>query len=276
MAAAVAAEQAALERERESRQRLAELEAHKTEFVSSISHELRTPLTSISGYLELLTDGAAGPLTEQQREMMAIIDRNSRRLLGMLDGLVTLSRLEAGTFSVRADPVDLVALVDRVLTTLAPTISARSLTLEIDFDAGVGPVPGDAVELERAVENVVTNAVKFTEPGGRITCRVRSVAGLVVLTVADTGIGISPTDREKLFTRFFRSGAALEQAVQGTGLGLVIVKGIIESHRGEVSVSSDLGTGTTVTISLPRHVAAAEPPPPAGAAATGEAVAISR
>lgn len=274
VAAAVAAEQAALERERESRRQLIELDRHKTEFISSISHELRTPLTSISGYLELLAEGAAGPLTDAQRQMLAIIDRNSRRLLALLDSLVTLSRLEAGTLSIRFDEVDVGALIERVLAAAAVMISARGLVSEINLDAGIGLVPGDAVELERALHHVVTNAIKFTGPGGRISCRARRLADRVVLTVSDTGVGISPSDQERLFTRFFRSGAAHEQAVQGTGLGLVIVKGIIDGHHGDVSVSSVLGSGTTVTIGLP--CSAAGGPGPAMTTRGEAPAAISR
>ncbi|MEP6461811.1 MAG: HAMP domain-containing sensor histidine kinase, partial [Frankiaceae bacterium] len=260
-AAAVAAEQAALERERESRNRLVELDRHKSEFISSVSHELRTPLTSISGYLELLMDGEAGPLTDQQHNILAIIDRNSRRLLALLDGLLTLSRLDAGTLSVRIDPVDVSGLVDAVLTAAAPALAARSLTLETELAPDLGIVHGDAVELERALENVVTNAIEFTEPGGRVSFGVQSTADSVVLAVADTGVGIPAADRAKLFTRFFRSGSAQEKAIQGTGLGLVIVKGIIDSHHGDITIASTPGCGTTVTIRLPRQYEAPAPAP---------------
>lgn len=249
---ALAAEQAALERERESRHRLTELDRQKTEFISSISHELRTPLTSISGYLELLTDGEAGTLTDQQCQMLSIIDRNSRRLLALLDGLLTLSQMEAGTFGVRMDRVEMRAVLDAVLRAAAPTLADRSLRLTVDVSQDLGVVRGDAVELGRALENVLTNAMKFTSPGGLIAMRARSTLDSVVITVEDTGVGIPDADREKLFTGFFRAGVAQELALQGAGLGLVIVKVIVDCHRGEVSIASTPDCGTTVIITLPR------------------------
>lgn len=242
-----------LDLEQKGLQRLANLDRYTSEFVSSISHELRTPLTSISGYAELLMDGDAGPLTDGQRRMLGIIDRNSRRLLDLLDSLMTLSQLEAGTLSMRSDAVDVRALIERVRMGAAPLLAASPRRLDVDVDPDVGWLDGDADELERALLNLVSNAVKFTGPASRIWISAGLDGDRVVITVRDDGPGILQEDQGQLFSRFFRSRAAHDQAIQGTGLGLVIVKGIVDGHAGDVGVTSAPGVGTAVAVSLPRR-----------------------
>lgn len=227
-----------------------ELDQQRSEFISSISHELRTPLTSISGYVELLLDGGAGSLTGPQLQILAIIDRNNRRLLTLLDDLFTLSRLESGAMSLRSDQVEVAELIAAVRQAMEPMLTDRGLTFDVVVEAGTGSLRGDPVELQRALVNLVTNAGKFT-PAGVVRLTAGRTQGQVVFTVGDTGSGIGYADQERLFSRFFRARSASEQAIQGTGMGLVIVKGIVEGHGGTVSIASTPGVGTTVTVTLP-------------------------
>ncbi|WP_019873326.1 PAS domain-containing sensor histidine kinase [Sporichthya polymorpha] len=231
--------------------RLRELDQAKSDFVSSVSHELRTPLTSIIGYLEMLVEGDGGPLTVEQLQLAEVVERNSRRLLALIEDLLTLSHIEAGRTEPVAEPVDLAAVVADVQRTVVPILGARELEVVVDVPEDIGSVLGDAGQLERVLFNLVTNAVKFTPDGGRVSIVGAAVDGLARLSVSDSGIGIPEEEQEQLFTRFFRSSAARENAIQGTGLGLVIVKSIVEAHGGSISVASLVGVGTTVTVELP-------------------------
>jgi signal transduction histidine kinase len=241
----------AYERERHMVGKLQELDNVKTEFVSSVSHELRTPLTSIVGYLELLNDGAAGQLDPEQTRMLDVIERNSRRLLSLIEDLLTLSRIESGAFKVSLAEVELPPLVEGVVESIRPNLDRHEIKLEVELAERLGMVRGDAAQLERVLTNLLTNAVKFTPGGGRVTLTARPVGKTVAISVSDTGIGIPLHEQPKLFSRFFRSSTAQEQAIQGTGLGLVIVKSIVEHHGGTIWFTSKPGTGTTFTVTLP-------------------------
>jgi signal transduction histidine kinase len=239
----------AYERERHMVAKLQELDNAKTEFVSSVSHELRTPLTSIVGYLELLTEGAG--LDPSQVRMLEVIERNSRRLLALIEDLLTLSRIESGAFKVSLATVQLPPLIEAVVEAIRPTIDNRRIELAVNLPEHLASVRGDASQLERVLANLLTNAAKFTEPGGKVTVSARTVGDHVAVSVADTGIGIPEAEQPKLFSRFFRSSISREQAIQGTGLGLVIVKSVIEHHGGSIWFTSRPGLGSTFTVSLP-------------------------
>jgi signal transduction histidine kinase/CHASE3 domain sensor protein len=265
----------AYERERHMVAKLQELDNAKTEFVSSVSHELRTPLTSIVGYLELLTDEDGVPLEPSQARMVEVIERNSRRLLALIEDLLTLSRIESGAFKVSLALVELPPLVAAVIEAIRPSIDSRQLELMVDLPERMPPVQGDAAQLERVLANLLTNAAKFTPPGGRVTVSGQTVGDHVALSVADTGIGIPEAEQPKLFSRFFRSSISQEQAIQGTGLGLVIVKSVVEHHGGSIWFTSRPGAGSTFTVSLPAaagEVDAAAQQPLALGPATGPSV----
>jgi signal transduction histidine kinase len=229
----------------------------KSDFVSRISHELRSPLTSVIGYIELLVDGGPGEPNAEQLRMFAIIERNSRRLLALIEDLLTMSRAEAGTFELEVGPVDVRELVARVAETVAPSIARADLQLVVDLDAAVG-LTADSDQLERALLNLVSNAVKFTPPGGEIEISSCVEGDDLALSVRDTGSGIPSEEQERLFTRFFRSTQAKEQQVAGTGLGLYIVKQIIELHGGTIDVSST-PAGSTFRIRVPVSGPPADP-----------------
>ena len=229
----------------------AEARQSKTEFVAMVSHELRTPMTSIAGFVELLEDGADGALTPQQEAFVEAIHRNSDRLRALADDLLTVSSLEAGTFSAEHNLVDFAEALPAVETALQTVISSREL--EVSFEVPAEPVMilGDARGLEALVTNLVSNALKFTEDGGWVRCTLKVVAGRARLEVSDNGLGIPESEQPSLFTRFFRSSTAQEHAIQGSGLGLTIVDSIVKSHRGEISVVSAHLRGSTFTVTLP-------------------------
>jgi PAS domain S-box-containing protein len=252
--------QKALDTERRAVKRLTEIDQVKDAFVSSVSHELRTPMTNIVGYLELMQDGVYGVPTPGQSDAMARIDMYARRLLSLIDDLLTLSSMESIDQRRRRGQVDLVGVVQRGVEIAAPGLAGRDLGLTVDVPDHPVVVIGDNGELERLVINLTTNAVKFTPDGGTITVRLleaREGAG-PVLEVQDTGIGIREEDREMLFTRFFRTSHAHELNVPGSGLGLSIAKAITEVHGGHISATSVPGQGSTFRVEFPdQDVAAA-------------------
>lgn len=246
-----------LAREHEVVERLTQLDRDKTDFVSSVTHELRTPVTSMLGYLELLDDGDAGPLNPAQGRMLEAIGRNSRRLLSRIEDLLTVSGVEAGAMRLMAAPLSVRALVDSATSAMVPAMRGRDLELVVDVADDAATIVGDAEKLDRVLINLLSNAIKFTPDGGRIALRARrglphgqSVETLTI-TVTDTGIGIPVDEQPRVFERFFRSSTAQELAVPGTGLGLVIVQGIVELHGGSIRLDSTPGVGTEVTVTLP-------------------------
>ena len=241
----------ALEREHASVQRLVEVDNVKQDLVSNVSHELRTPITSISGYAEVLVDGSLGELNQEQADAVRRIERNTGRLGLLVEDLLTLSRAESGPLDLDHGELDLREVVAEAFELLEDLIGARALDVRLELPEEQVIILGDAPALERVVMNLMSNSIKFTPDGGRVTVTVRPSEGGAELLVSDTGIGIPESDQEQLFTRFFRAAAANEQAIQGSGLGLSIVHALVVQHGGTVSVVSHPGEGTTVTVRLP-------------------------
>jgi PAS domain S-box-containing protein len=231
----------------------------KSDFISTVSHELRTPLTSITGYLEMLQDGLGGPLNENQQMMIDVVDRNAQRLLNLIEDVLTLSRLESGSVKLNRSEADVRSMVTAAVETLLPQIHNSGLVLEVDVSQNCGSLVGDVNQLERVLINVLNNAVKFTPSGGRLSINAYRQGSSVTISVSDTGVGIPVEEQPHLFSRFFRASTAQTHAVQGTGLGLTIVKSIVERHGGAVSLQSAPGVGTTVYIELPAEITADAP-----------------
>ena len=237
----------------EQNERLRELDRLKDEFISLVSHELRTPLTSIRGYLELLLDGGAGELTEDQGRFLAVVDRNSKRLMQLVGDLLFLAQVEAGKLALELGEVDLEHLAAECVEAAKPIADEK----RIELTASVEPVPpmlGDRGRLSQVLDNLVSNALKFTGEGGEVCVRVFRRGGEAVVEVADNGMGIAPDEQEQLFDRFFRSTEATDRAIPGTGLGLTIAKAIVERHEGTIEVESSPGEGTTMRVRVPVRV----------------------
>ncbi|MCW2855028.1 MAG: aminotransferase class [Marmoricola sp.] len=238
---------------------LEELDRMRSEFVATVSHELRTPLTNIIGVAELFADGDLGELAERQAEGLEVIGRNSERLLLLVEDLLTLSHMETNALQLHLEPTPVMTLVDDMRTQVSAAAVAKSVELLVDCCPQAGTVFMDREQMGRAMLNLLTNAVKFTPAGGTVDLRATREGEELVVTVSDTGMGIPIDEQAKLFTRFFRSTDATRMAIQGTGLGLVIVKRIIEEHGGTISIASTPDVGTSVTVKIP---AAATIPPP--------------
>src|SRR5262249_7693227 len=225
----------------------------KDEFVALISHELRTPLSSIIGYLEVLQDNTAGPLTPRQRQFLDVVDRNARRQLRLVSDLLFLSQVDAGRVRLHLDHVDVAELAKAAIEAAQPRAKAGGVTLQLEAD-DTTTLLGDPDRLGQVMDNLLTNAIKFTPPGGMVDVRVTGNTDTVAIEVSDTGVGIPAAEHRQLFTRFFRASTAASRAVPGIGLGLTLVKAIVEAHRGTVSVASAEGNGTAFRVYLPRSV----------------------
>ena len=223
------------------------LERLKDEFVASVSHELRTPLTSIRGYVELLLDEETGALSDEQRRFLEVVERNSRRLLALVNDLLFVSRVESQGLPLELDRVDLADVAHEAYQSAGA--AARHERVDLRLAAEPVEIEGDAARLGQALDNLLSNAIKFTPAGGSVRLQVGSRNGSAVVAVSDTGTGIPPEDQQRLFERFYRAPGASTRP--GTGLGLAIVKAIVDAHGGEIGLRSAPERGTTVTIELP-------------------------
>ncbi|WP_235928917.1 PAS domain-containing sensor histidine kinase [Marisediminicola senii] len=223
----------------------------KDNFVGLISHELRTPLSSIVGYLELIRDEEVSDLTEDQLQYLGIAERNAHRLLRLVGDLLFTAQVESGAFTLEVAPLDVASIVAASVESAQPAVARAGITLVAEgISVGV-TVDGDPVRLGQAVDNLVSNAIKFTPAGGSVTVSLAREGRRAVISVSDTGFGIAAEELDKLFSRFFRASTATRNAVPGVGLGLTITKAIVVAHRGDLTVSSVEGSGTTFGISLP-------------------------
>jgi signal transduction histidine kinase len=231
--------------------RLVEADRLKDEFVALISHDLRTPLTSIMGYIELALDpDGDSPLDEERRQYLEIVSRNSERLLHLVDDLLFVARVRSGKLVLNLEELDTGELAAEAVRAARPTAERAGLTLSLDAD-GAALVEADHARLLTLLENLISNAIKFTPRDGRIDVRAFGTPSGAALEVSDTGIGLPPGDAELVFDRFFRSRNAMERQISGTGLGLFIARSIVEAHGGRISASNRAGGGSTFRIDLP-------------------------
>jgi signal transduction histidine kinase len=234
-------------------ERLLELDRLKDEFVATASHELRTPLTSLSGYLEMSLDPAEGPLSPARESHLRIVQRNAARLAVLVDQLLFLARADSHPLDLDRQPVDLFEILNEAGETARPAASAKNIALVVTGE----PLPetlADRSQLLRVVDNLVANAVKFTQEGGTVRLAARRDGDAVVVEVADTGLGIPPAEQPELFNRFYRGSSAIEKAIPGSGLGLAISQVIAEAHGGAIKLDSTPGAGSTFRLALPLAV----------------------
>ena len=231
--------------------RLRELDAAKNGFVATVHHELRTPLSSILGYVELLQDGDGGDLPAPAGKMLEIIERNGQRLSSLVENVLALSVLDAGTELGDAS-IDLVHLLETVTADLLPLAARKNVSIQVLPTDQALYVSGMWALLERAFVNVLSNAVKFSPDGGKVTVSLATENGAVQVTVEDAGMGIPADELPQLLTRLYRATNSVAAEIPGTGLGLSIAAEAVERHGGSLVIQSELGEGTTVVIELPR------------------------
>lgn len=223
----------------------------KDDFVSMVSHELRTPLTAIKGYVDILLDDGAGPLSAEQREFLTIVQDSTDREVALVNDLLDISRLEAGHVDLHLQRLDLPPLLRQVAATLRPQYQAKKQQVRLAFPSNVPSLAGDATRLTQVFTNLLGNAQKYTPAGGQITITVVVNEESLRVDVQDTGVGISSEEQEKIFTKFFRAQNCRTEEVGGSGLGLAITRVLVEQHGGRVTVSSVPDRGSTFSVTLP-------------------------
>ncbi|MCI1017464.1 PAS domain-containing protein [Microbacterium sp. C5A9] len=231
--------------------RAVEVARMKDEFVGMISHELRTPLSAIIGFLDLLQNDPAQPLTADQQEFVGIIERNAQRLLNLVGDLLFTAQVESGRFPLERRDADVGELVRNAVASSGPHAQREGIELVAEVPTAPVRMSIDSGRMGQAVDNLLSNAIKFTTVGGRVTASVRQVDAGVEVAVRDTGVGIPEDEQGMLFTRFFRASTATRNAVPGVGLGLTITRAIVLAHGGSMDVTSREGVGTEFRMILP-------------------------
>jgi signal transduction histidine kinase len=237
-------------------QKSRELEAasrHKSEFLANMSHELRTPLNAVLGYAELIQDGIYGEVSQKMQGVLERIQQNGRHLLGLINDVLDLSKIEAGQLTLSPVDYSLRELVLDVVSATEALAAEKQLALEVDVSVDLPRGRGDERRLTQVLMNLVSNAIKFTEAGS-VRVRARVEDGSFVVAVSDTGVGIAPEDRERVFEEFQQVDSSSTRRKGGTGLGLAIARRIVELHGGRIWVESTPGQGSTFAFTLPLSV----------------------
>lgn len=238
-----------------------ELERMKTEFVSEVSHELRTPLTSIKGFTDLLLDEDAGELDDEQREYLGIVRTNADRLVALINDLLDISRIESGRIQLKIRNIELEPAIHEAVETIEPLVANRRQTLSVKVAPDLPQARADRDRVVQVVTNLLSNANKYTQEEGAIEVVAGLLDGQLQVKVRDNGMGMAPDDVAKLFTPFFRVDNSLTRNIGGTGLGLSLVKSMVEMQGGRVTVESALGKGSTFSFTLPAAEPSLERPP---------------
>ncbi len=226
--------------------------ASKREFLASMSHELRTPLNAIIGFSEMLASQTLRPVEQdKQREYARIIHQSGQHLLGVVDSILDMSKIQSGTFSLLPEPFEVAPLIEQCCDIVRLRAEAGGVELLRDMPTGLPDIVGDRRTCKQILINLLSNAVKFTPDLGRVTIALRLETDALSICVTDTGIGISPADLSKLGDPFFQVRSATARPPEGTGLGLSVVRGLIDLHRGSFVITSELGKGTKATVRLP-------------------------
>ena len=254
--------------DRDNAERSEELMRLRNDFTAAVSHELRTPLTSILGYLELIKDNDSVERPPDEDAFLAVVQRNAERLMRLVSDLLLVAEVESGMLTLQIEDVDLGGLAAECVEAAQPTADGNRIRLNLNRGLSE-PLRADPIRLAQMMDNLVSNAIKFTPVDGHVTVSTTVRGGEAVFEVADSGIGVATVDQAQLFDRFFRTRAAVARATPGTGLGLTITKAIVDAHGGSIDVTSAVGVGTTFRVGLPlSHASPDEPLAPAHSAPT--------
>jgi signal transduction histidine kinase/HAMP domain-containing protein len=224
---------------------------HKSEFLANMSHELRTPLNAIIGFSEVMLTGMTGPMADKQKEFINDIRDSGKHLLGLINDILDLSKIEAGRMELDLARFNLRTAMDNAMTLVRGRAERHGIQLDQQVAPDVGEYDGDERKFKQILLNLLTNAVKFTPEGGTVTMAANKVNGSYVFRVKDTGIGIAPEDHDKVFEEFRQVGTDYARKAEGTGLGLTLTRRLVELHGGRISLESELGKGSTFTFTLP-------------------------
>ena len=230
---------------------LKKMDQMKSDFVSMVSHEIRSPMNSLLMQLKNISDGLAGPVTVKQKEILQRASEKILNLNNLVTELLDLSRIESGLIAHEKEQVDLAKLLTEQKNFHSPYAEEKEISLQLDCPADLPSILANRQNMEEVFSNLVTNAIKYSPAGATITISATKENKYLKIQVTDTGFGIPGEDLEKIFTRFYRVKDSNTRQIQGTGLGLALVKSIIESHHGRINVTSEIGKGTTFTVLLP-------------------------
>jgi signal transduction histidine kinase len=234
-------------------QELAIASKHKSEFLANMSHELRTPLNAILGYTELILDKIYGNVPEQIQEVLERVEQNGRHLLSLINDVLDLSKIEAGQLTLSLNEYSMKEVVQTVVTAVESLAAEKNLALKVTISPEVDYGKGDEQRISQVLMNLVGNAIKFTEEG-EIEVKATASNDTFVVSVSDTGPGLSEGDQQRIFEEFHQVDASSTRKKGGTGLGLSIAKRIVEMHGGHIWVESTSGKGSTFSFTLPVRV----------------------
>ncbi len=242
--------------------REATVDRMKTEFISVVSHELRTPLTAIKGYVDLILGGQTGPLGDLQREFLGIVQNSTTRLSALINDMLDISRIESGRVEVRREPVDYAKVARDAASVLANQAEEKRIELSLNIAPDLPHVSGDSDRISQILINLLSNAIKYTPHGGSVTVKIEAGQTFVTTCIADTGIGITPEDQQRLFQKFFRADNSTTREAGGTGLGLAITRALVEKLNGVIWVESEVGKGSRFYFTLPTVADSTRPAAP--------------
>ena len=230
-----------------------EIDQMKSDFVNMVSHELRSPLSAIRQQLSVMVDGMVGTLSEEQKLLLIRAQTRIDGLMSMVGNLLDLSRIEEGQH-VQREHIVLSEITDEIIELMRPEAEKKNLELNVTIDSDISPIHADFQGVETIIKNLISNAIKYTSEGGGVGITAQNRGGYIEIKVSDTGVGIAKENLSRIFDRFFRIRNEYTRKVVGSGIGLPLVKAIVDAHFGKISVESELNKGTTFTVILPRGV----------------------
>lgn len=232
-------------------ERLKKLDDMKSSFISVAAHQLRTPLSGVRWTLKMLLNGDLGPIQDEQKSFITKTYETNNRMIGLVNDMLSVDRIESGKMKYQPEPINLLELLKSILFEAMPNAEKRNVKVSIEPMSLVPSIVADPDQMRAAFQNIIENAVKYTPDGGTVTISIVRTNNHVDVKVADTGIGVPKDQQKELFRRFFRARNAIEVEADGSGLGLYLVKKIVERAGGGVSMRSKEGEGSVFTISLP-------------------------